>query len=925
METRLVRLALAGMLVWSVTACDLGQSVSDVEYVYRAREQLEQGKFRAAVIELKNALSVNPDNADARLMLGELHLDTGDGASAEKELRHAQQLGVPLEALQVPLARAWFLQRKFDEVDGVQAAPGLGDLRQAELLAIQGEALVQRGQVEAAEARFSRARELSQVLAAPLVGQALVATTRGDFARAEQLLGEALRLEENHTAAWSLRGDLAFYQGRLEEAVDHYGQALASRRDQMGNLGKRAVLLVQLQRLDQARQDIAAMRGLIARHPAIDYAMGMLELQEQRYDNARLHFENVLGMADNYRDTILQLGLANLGAGNAQQAELYLARAFARNPRYIPGRILLAMARLKQGEAASAVQLLEPVVAQKPDNLQARSLLASGLIQLGRADEAMEHYRKLAQANPEVPQVQAQLGMGLLAQGDYEGGVHQFEQALARFPELQQTDMLLVMTHLHQGDFAQALVAAGDFARRQPQDPMPRVLEGMARLGLGDREAARAAFLAADRLQPGNPAANHRLAMLDMEQEDFAAARRHYGRTLEFHPDHSYTLNNLAVLEARAGNEKAMVDVLTRAIDAHPDEIDFHLQLSRHYLGKQQPDQALALLLPLRDRHSRHPPYLAMLGTIYMAQQDWSNARSEFSTLVDVAPEWGQGHYSLALLCRQTRDEACVRQQLARTLQVEPGHVEARLDWGHVLVREGRFPEAEELLSSLQEDVGDHPRIQRLEGALALALNQPGRAVQVYSQAMQQAPSNILAIELAKAQWLAGEQEAARALLEARAREYPDDINLLLARAQYAMRSQQDQEARERYRRVIELEPGHVLARNNLAHLLLETAPAEAAAHATRALQEAPGNPVVTATLLQALLAQGKDTEARTLVDDTLRRGRQGPDGRYLEALWLQRQGQLAPARQVLVNLLAEHRDFALEEQARALLRDLNR
>lgn len=920
-----MRLALAGMLALSVTACDLGQSVNDVEYVYRAREQLEKGKFRAAVIELKNALSVNPDNADARLMLGELYLDTGDGASAEKELQHAQQLGVPLEALQVPLARAWFLQRKFDEVDGVTAAPGLGDLRQAELLAIQGEALLQRGQVKEAETRFSRAREFSPVLAAPLVGQALVATTRGDLAKAEQLVEEALRLEENHTAAWSLRGDLAFYQGRLEEAVDHYGRALASRRDQMGNLGKRAVLLVQLQRLDEARQDIAAMRGMIARHPAIDYAMGMLELQQQQYDNARLHFENVLGMADNYRDTTLQLGLANLGAGNAQQAEMYLARAFARNPRYIPGRILLAMARLKQGEAASAVQLLEPVVAQKADNLQARTLLASGLMQMGRADEAMEHYRKLAEANPDAPHAQAQLGVGLLAQGDYESGARQLEQTLARFPELQQTDMLLVMTHLHQGDFAQALVAAGDFAQRQPKDPIPRVLEGMAQLGLGDQEAARTAFLAADRLQPGNPAANHRLAMLEMEQEDFAAARRHYERTLEFHSDHSHTLNNLAVLEARAGNEKAMVDVLTRAIAAHPDEIDFHLQLSRHYLGKQRPDQALALLLPLRDRHSRHPPYLAMLGTIYMAQQDWGNARSELSTLVDVAPEWGQGHYSLAKLCGQTRDDACVRQQLARTLQVEPRHVDARLDWGYMLVREERFTEAEQVLSSLQEDVGDHPRIQRLEGTLALARNQPERAAEVFSEAMQQAPSNILAIELAKAKWLAGEQESAQALLEARAHEHPDDINLLLARAQYAMWSRHDQEAKERYRRVIELEPGHVLALNNLADLLLDSAPEEAAAHAIRALREAPGNPVVTATLLQALLAQGKDSEARTLVDDTLRRSHHGPDGRYLEALWLQRQGQVAPARQVLVNLLAEHKDFALEQQARALLGDLNR
>ena len=925
MKSRCLKLVLAMPLAVWLSACDVGQSLSDVEYVYRAREQVEQGKLRAAVIELKNALAKNPDNADARLLLGELYLDAGDGASAEKELQHARQLGVPLEALQVSLARAWYQQRKYDDVIAVQRAPALTDLQWAELLGIQGDTYMRRGMVREAEQSFARARDLSPATAAPLVGQALVATVRREFPRAEQLLEEALRLEEDHSAAWSLRGDLAHYQRDLEAAVEHYGKALGARRDQLGNLEKRAVLLSYLRRFDEARQDIDRMRKLNERHPALDYAEGILALQEQRYDNARVHFESLLGKVEDYRDAVLQLGVANLAAGNAQQAEQYLARAFARNPNYVPGRILLATARLQRGEADSAVQLVEPILARDPDNTRALLLLASSLMQLGRTDEAMEHLRKLAELNPDSPQMQAQLGLGMLLGGDYDAGVRVLEDILASSPELAQTDIVLVMAHLHQGAFDEAVAAAEAFAKRHPEAPMPLVLKGMGQLGLADREGARTSFEAALALDPGDPAANHRLAVLAMEDKDYAAARDYYGNTLKAHPDHAPTLQYMALLESRAGNEKGLVETLDRAIKAHPEKVDFSVQLARYHLRKGQPERALTLLLPLREHHVRHPGLLAVVGESYLALQNWPSARAEFTALVDVVPKRGQGYYWLALVCDRTDDRDCVKRQLARALEVEPGHIEARLEWGHVLVQEGNLVEAERVLQSLKEDQGDHPRTHVLEGALAMARNQPERAASAYAEALARSPSTALVVELAAVKWSAGEQEAALDVLEDWAAEHPDDIHLLLTQANYSLLQDKRQQAMDLYRQIIALAPGQVLALNNLAHLLLEQDPEGAEAHARRALEELPDHPYVLDTLVRALLAQGKGKEARDFIDELLARTHRGPEARYLDALWQHHDGQPAAARRELVNLLAEHEQFVLAESARELLGELNR
>ena len=62
------------------------------------------------MIELKKVLQNNPDNRDARLLLGEVSLLTGEAAAAEKELRRAQELGIPREKLIIPLGRALLAQ-----------------------------------------------------------------------------------------------------------------------------------------------------------------------------------------------------------------------------------------------------------------------------------------------------------------------------------------------------------------------------------------------------------------------------------------------------------------------------------------------------------------------------------------------------------------------------------------------------------------------------------------------------------------------------------------------------------------------------------------------------------------------------------------------------------------------------------------------
>ena len=103
----LLYLGLPGMLF----AADDAQ-----RFLQQAKRLYENGEFRGAVIELKNALQENPSLAEARLLLGRTYLLLGDGQSAEKELKRAKALGMEGAELQVALAEAFVKQRRFEDV-----------------------------------------------------------------------------------------------------------------------------------------------------------------------------------------------------------------------------------------------------------------------------------------------------------------------------------------------------------------------------------------------------------------------------------------------------------------------------------------------------------------------------------------------------------------------------------------------------------------------------------------------------------------------------------------------------------------------------------------------------------------------------------------------------------------------------------------
>ena len=99
------------LLIFSIASVQ-----ADSAKIESARQAALQGEVRTGIIQLKDILQQDPENAEARFTLGEIYLRYGDAASAEKELRRAQLLGIPATRVSELILDAYLAQAKFEEI-----------------------------------------------------------------------------------------------------------------------------------------------------------------------------------------------------------------------------------------------------------------------------------------------------------------------------------------------------------------------------------------------------------------------------------------------------------------------------------------------------------------------------------------------------------------------------------------------------------------------------------------------------------------------------------------------------------------------------------------------------------------------------------------------------------------------------------------
>ncbi|MCH9674105.1 MAG: PEP-CTERM system TPR-repeat protein PrsT, partial [Gammaproteobacteria bacterium] len=552
-----------------------------------AKSYLKEGNIKGAAVSLRATLQQDPDDAEARKLLGDLYLTLGNGQAAEKELGRAVESGMEPNLVSVGMARARIIQARYQEVinDAADLA-GLDAASSAELLALHGHAYFGLHQYKSAEEHYTRSQALESGNVEALIGAAYLAARRNQVEQARSLLNSATQLHPSEGMPWSLLGDLEAQLGQKSAAESAYSRAITV-ADANRDFLKRAMVRIDLERFTAAKSDIEQLRRRGAEELGLTIAEGRVRLGMKDFSGALQSFRNVLSKEPSDAAGLLLAGVAAYQLGELDQAATYLRDHLSESPGSPEGSMVLASLLLRSGKKDAALEVVR--AARRLDSDNARLVEFEALINVhaGRAGAAIGVLERIALDNPQEPGAFLNLGISLGLIGKSTEAQAALGTAAKLAPDAQAPRVLSFNQALQDRKFSAALQEAKAISEQWPDRPEGPTLAAIAHIAQGNDELAETLLVKALELKQGFPFASRVLARVQLRKGQLDEARAVLQTAEKTQP---YLANSLmlAELESRTGRIDESIAVLRNAMQRSPQSLVVRLNLAEQYqrLGK---------------------------------------------------------------------------------------------------------------------------------------------------------------------------------------------------------------------------------------------------------------------------------------------------------------------------------------------------
>jgi tetratricopeptide (TPR) repeat protein len=876
----------------ALTACD--PRGGNFEALYkRAQDQRAQGNIRASTIELKNALQKEPQNAAGRLLLGQNFIDLGDVASAEIELKRAQELGADANRTRLLLGEVKVLQGRFDQilrefpVDDNAPAPARAAL--LELRARAHEALGQRVQAEEAH---KAADDLDQKHVESLVGLARIAYARGNQVAAEDYVARAVAIAPENVKLLALQAQTAFMKKDFDGSENYSKLILKTHKDDLVALNAQLQIAraqIGAGKLKDASARLTQVLKLSPKHVEANYLRALAAYQNKEYALAKTHADVALAGAPNHRQSLFIAGASSYALQQNETALRHLTAFVNAVPSNVEGRRMLAALQQRMGNPTGAIQTLERGVGRSSET--DAQLLASAGATKAQAGDMAGAAKSLAQASAAGPKdaaTRARIGAMRLALGDKDG-LEDLEAA-AELDTSGEQDAALAVAALQAKEFDKALEAAERLQKKKPSNTGGYLLAAAALDRKGEAAKAKASLLKALEVKPG-----------DVQ-----------------------TLVTLSQFAARAGDRKEAVERLEQAVSANQETTYPRLLLARLHLAYNDPKNALATAKAALQRAPKEATLLDVAGKAEQALGQNEAAIGTFRTLVATQPTMPITYRLLAGAYEASRNYSAALAELDNALRIAPDDAAVKFDRARLLALTGKVNDAAAVLGELKSTHPQDPSIATLEGSIAMAGGRSAEAVSAYQRAFASQRTGENLVRLTSAQVAAGQASAARGALEEWRKQRPDDVPVRLSLGELYVSLREFKLAEAEYSELNRSVPDNPLILNNLAWTVTELDRAqEGLPLARRAAELAPNSADVLDTLGVVLL---RNNDAAGAVQTLRTASQKAPAIAAIQlhlAEALARSGNSGEAKDILRKLLASNDPKMDRKQAEKLLGEI--
>lgn len=848
--SRLFKVLIFALICICVEGCDRNAKKNGDDakrHLASARAYQQQGQWRAAMIEARNAASKGEHPEEGLAVLADIYVQIGANQAAADVFEKIAKDDLELN---LQWAQALLAERKYHTAQNILLALPESTRNNSihfhqlmiQLGSLQGDFVLAQEHLNLLEKLVNNPQEMG-------FWRAQLYAAQGDWARAQGLLKEWVAQKPNDVEAWTLMGQLALTDNQLDAAEAHLTKALGllPSGDMLSAAKAKVLNLLTevLTRLGRSSEAYHYQKMLAEANPegaaARQKFNQALELyQKGDYAQAQTVIGELKKQFPQDKNTNTLLGLVQLQQGDTKEAEALFDSVV--DPETAAPRVLqaAALSKIRNQQVDEALALLKSAAQAQPKSAEILATYGIALIDNDPKDaQALDWLDKSLLLNKGQPKIYMAKSRHFSALGKPNDAIAQMRLALAEDPQQFEVQQILfqLMWAANQASEIQLLIET------LPTDLAGRKYFWQGWLALQQKNYPQA-LGAFEKSIPLSDSEKHLplagVAQAYQSQEDWPKAFAAWQQVISAAPKFIAVYEHY-LTAAKNTNQLSNAQIFITAQSRSEDVWQPNWVLAQWYAANNDLDKAITNAEQVYHKAVQLPGIKQMLVSLY-AQKAQS--------------------------LRQT-DILHSRDWINKALKLQPENPGILSFLVELELADKKIPQAKAIIEEYSKGASEPAVLNFLNALVLLSEGKKAEALTLLQAAFTAQPTDNAAERIYTLLSQTDTPKAPEFLAQWR-KALPQSIKPILNQALEAQKAENNAAAINAYEEVLKIQPQSVLALNNLAWLYFENKDNRAADAAKRAVSLAPNAPEVLDTFGWILVQTGNKSEGIVWLEKAL-------------------------------------------------------
>ncbi len=615
---------ITALLLVSLSGCG-SSSESAADFIDSGKALLAEGKVEKASLEFRNAIQIDPTQAEPFYQLALLDEKGQKWKGMYANLKTAEQLDPTHKEVSIKLGQLYLLSGSYDE----------------------------------ANARVKKVLDLDNNHIGALILRASVNMRQQNFGVASVDIEKVLAMDEANIEALSVKAIIYKEQGKIEQALSVLEDALAKDADNLSLIAMKLAIY-------ESRKDYDAVeeiyRELLIKKPdelVLVKSYARLLNFRGKYGDAKKVVEQFANAHPQDKEAKLLLLLALIQTKDPKAAIALLDKYISEEPEEYDLRFAKVSIQLKQDQVEEALATLHAIVEKDSEGnngRKAKMILANYAYRIGELDEVREKTDQVLAVAPEDEDALLLSSKLNLLDNNVDGAITKLRVILRNNPESVKALVLLGKAYIDNNSIQ---LAEDNFRQALEIDSgnVPSALFVAQRLmGSDNIERADEVITTALISSPDDQSLLQALAQVKLAKGDWAGSESVVDALKKSDESSLMALYLDGRILQGQGKYLEAIEKYKVVLSENGAMFVALEQLAFSYLKLDQGEELVDYLTGFMDKNQESIPAYQMLAELYIKQKKWNKAILIVNSGLENEPKWQSGYLLLANV-HQSQDQ----------------------------------------------------------------------------------------------------------------------------------------------------------------------------------------------------------------------------------------------------------------------------